>query len=78
MKWEREKDSEEGYTIRQIFFLMWLGKVHGAHIDAIVLICGPLVISEDATLELIISLGSFLGFERSMSWIVAFLQCWQL
>lgn len=60
------------------FFLMWLGKVHGALIDAIVLICGPFVISEDPSLGLIISLGSFLGFERRMSWMVAFLQRRQL
>lgn len=39
------------------FLLMWLGKVHEAHIDAIVLIFGPFVISEDPTLELIISWG---------------------
>lgn len=60
------------------FFLMWLGKVHNAHLGAMVLIPGPFVTSEDPTLELIISLGSFLEFERKMSWMVAFFQRWQL
>lgn len=37
----------------------------------------PLVFSADPALEWI-SLGSFLGLERSMAWMATVLQCWQL
>lgn len=37
-----EKRAEKGTQLCKFFFPLWLGKVHEAQIDAIVLIFGPL------------------------------------